>query len=97
MEAEVGSYRKSDPETSRDAANSINVTPLQSTVVNELAKVAPGGLTTFELASITGIHLVTISPRLDLSTAGSCSGYRHTSEEPSNYQEFHCLGSGAER
>lgn len=55
--------RRRDPGTSHAAAASVDVTPLEMAVVGAL-KSNPSGLTSFEIADILRISLVTVSPRL---------------------------------
>lgn len=55
--------RRSDPATSRMAANSLSVTPLEAHVVGALLAY-PDGLITHEIADITRMALVTVSPRM---------------------------------
>jgi predicted transcriptional regulator len=57
--------RRTDPETSRDAALAIvcNVSELEARVLRELHR-ASGGLTSHELAARLHLSLVTVSPRL---------------------------------
>ena len=59
---EYARSRASDPHTSRQAAASINTTPLEQMVVDAIAEHGPK--TSFELADILGLSLVTVSPRL---------------------------------
>ena len=54
--------RRTDPPTSRAAANSVNVTDMEARVVGALK--AHGPLTTYEIADILRLSLVTVSPRL---------------------------------
>jgi len=54
--------RKSDPDTSREAAKGVNITMLESCVYGCLK--AHGSLTSFEIADILRLSLVTVSPRL---------------------------------
>lgn len=55
--------RARDPQTSKMAAASIDVTPLEAHVVGAL-KAYPDGLTTHEISDITRMSLVTVSPRM---------------------------------
>ncbi|MGH6793077.1 MAG: helix-turn-helix domain-containing protein [Methyloceanibacter sp.] len=57
--------RNTDPQTARDAADSITpiVTDLEAAVLAAL-KTAPRGLTLDELIDATGLEKVTVSPRL---------------------------------
>jgi DNA-binding CsgD family transcriptional regulator len=54
--------RRNDPGTSKDAARSINTTPLEAAVYGCLK--AHGPKTSFEIADILRLSLVTVSPRL---------------------------------
>lgn len=63
MTTEGGAARGSDPQTSQDAAESINAATLFATVVDELRE-ARIGLTTHEIAHRTGISWGTITPRM---------------------------------
>ena len=54
--------RRSDPETSKDAAKSVNTTALEAAVYGCLK--AHGPRTSFEIADILRLSLVTVSPRL---------------------------------
>lgn len=60
---EFAHARRRDPGTSHDAAASVDVTPLEMAVVGAL-KSNPCGLTSFEIADILRLSLVTVSPRL---------------------------------
>lgn len=55
--------RRSDPPTSRAAAERVNVSDLQALVLNVL-RAHPAGLTSHEIAAATGRDLVSISPRM---------------------------------
>ena len=59
----VGAARRADPETSKEAAQSVTATALESLVMRWLHK-RPSGLTTHELAELTGLSLVSVSPRI---------------------------------
>lgn len=62
--------RKSDPGTSHDAAESVPSAALQAICLKAITA-APGGLTSEEIAAVTGLPLVTVSPRLrPLAEAG---------------------------
>jgi len=61
-----GGARQDDPDTSHDAAQSIRVTHLEDVVLRALCDAGKEGLTTFELVDVTGLSLVTVSPRLRL-------------------------------
>ena len=54
--------RRSDPETSKEAARSVNTTMLEACVYGALK--AHGPMTSFEVADILRLSLVTVSPRL---------------------------------
>jgi len=53
--------RRSDPETSKEAARSVNTTMLEACVYGALK--AHGPMTSFEVADILRLSLVTVSPR----------------------------------
>lgn len=55
--------RKTDPDTSRAAARSVNANALEAGVVGAL-KSNPGGLTSFEIAQHLSLSHVSVSPRL---------------------------------
>ena len=55
--------RSSDPQTSFDAAETVKVSGLQADCLRAIRN-APLGLTSEELAAVTGHSLVTVSPRL---------------------------------
>jgi DNA-binding transcriptional regulator GbsR (MarR family) len=55
--------RNSDPETSHEAAASVNVTNLEAEVLAVL-RANPLGLTVDELTKATGLEKVTVSPRM---------------------------------
>lgn len=54
--------RRSDPETSKEAGRSVNTTMLEAAVYGCLK--AHGPKTSFEIADILRLSLVTVSPRL---------------------------------
>ena len=58
----IGSYRRNDPDTSKSAARSIEVTNLEYEVVIALAQ--RGDMTSHELAEYLNLSLVSVSPRL---------------------------------
>jgi predicted ArsR family transcriptional regulator len=58
-----GLARNTDPDTSWDAAETVDVTRLEELVVQALTK-NPTGLTTEELSSRMRLSLVTVSPRM---------------------------------
>ncbi|MFL6229319.1 MAG: helix-turn-helix domain-containing protein [Pyrinomonadaceae bacterium] len=58
-----GGARRSDPDTSRAAARSVDTQRVEQVVLDAL-KLAPAGLTTEELVDRTGLSLVTVSPRM---------------------------------
>jgi hypothetical protein len=62
MRIESGGYRWDDPQTSKDAAQSINVAKLERDYLTILAKF-PGGLTNQEIADNSEMHLNSVSPR----------------------------------
>ena len=55
--------RLTDPTTSHEAAKSVPVSALEATCLAAIRN-APMGLTSEELAHVTGCSLVTVSPRL---------------------------------
>lgn len=55
--------RRTDPETSKHAAETLNTAALERVVLEALRE-RPQGATSEELAEDTGLSLVTISPRL---------------------------------
>lgn len=61
---ELARHRRNDPDTSKAAAYSVDVPPLEKVVLDYLTKYRLGGATTHEIAEATGIDLVTISPRI---------------------------------
>jgi len=61
---EQGRARHTDPDTSREAAESVDATRLQSLVLGALKSAGPSGLTTEELSERLNLSLVTVSPRL---------------------------------
>jgi DNA-binding transcriptional ArsR family regulator len=60
---EHGRARCADPDTSKAAAKSITANALEAIVLCALQR-RPDGLTTHELADLTGLSLVSISPRM---------------------------------
>jgi hypothetical protein len=57
-------FRKTDPETSKEAAESVPVARLEK-IVYEAIKASPNGLTTDEIEkSLPGVKLNSISPRI---------------------------------
>jgi len=56
--------RRSDPETSHEAAESIRPTELEADVLSVLKGTGDNGATSHELAAIMHLDLVTVSPRL---------------------------------
>jgi len=58
----AGRARRADPPTSKAAARSVDANQLEQ-VVLEVLRSHPHGLTSHEVASITGLSLVTVSPR----------------------------------
>lgn len=74
--------RTRDPDTSREAAGSVQLTDLEATVAAALSSF-PSGATSFELADALGMSLVTVSPRLrPLAAKGTVrdSGRRHRAQ-----------------
>lgn len=63
MRNETALARTTDPLTAQDAAASVNVAQLEALCLSAIRKAADG-LTSEELAKITGLPLVTVSPRL---------------------------------
>lgn len=57
-----GAYRGPDPDTSVEAAYSVDATRLEALVVEALRR-HPGGLTSHEMADELQLSLVTVSPR----------------------------------
>jgi len=57
-----GAFRADDPDTSRAAAAGVNTAVLEQTVLDLLGRVGPS--TTHELADMSEIQLVSISPRI---------------------------------
>lgn len=55
--------RAHDPETAQAAAKSVPVNEMESAILAALRKY-PNGLTSYELADVTGLSLVTVSPRM---------------------------------
>jgi DNA-binding MarR family transcriptional regulator len=60
---EIGGYRTTDPETSKEAARSIDPSKLERKILDVLQG-RPGGLTTREMAANLGIDWGSITPRL---------------------------------
>lgn len=54
--------RSTDPQTSHDAAVTINMAALEQTVFDAIS--AAGGLTTHELSERLSLSLVSVSPRM---------------------------------
>lgn len=62
--------RRTDPETSHEAAATVDTSELEALVLDTLRR-HPNGLTSHRVAEITGESLVTISPRMKpLETKG---------------------------
>lgn len=59
----IGAYRWNDPDTSIDAAESIDATRLEGIVLATLAR-NPNGLTSEEIADDNSIRLASITPRM---------------------------------
>lgn len=55
--------RRTDPDTSHQAAASVDVTHREQQVLDALAA-HPGGLTTKEMADVTGVDRLSLSPRM---------------------------------
>jgi hypothetical protein len=58
-----GAARNTDPETSREAADSLKTSHLQEIILTVLGR-ARAGLTTHEIAAACGIGYQTITPRM---------------------------------
>lgn len=56
--------RNSDPDTSREAGLSIDVTRLEGIILDKLRRYAAPGATAYELAEALGMSLVSVSPRM---------------------------------
>lgn len=57
--------RHTDPATSHIAADSLgNVTSLEQLVLNQLKELKAPGATTFELAALLDLSVITVSPRM---------------------------------
>lgn len=59
----IGAYRWSDPDTSKEAAESVDVNRLEGIVLATLARY-PDGLTSEQIAVKNGIALGSITPRM---------------------------------
>ena len=59
----IGAYRWDDPDTSIEAAGSIDATRLEGIVLATLAR-HPAGLTSEEIADDNGIRIASITPRM---------------------------------
>ena len=57
-----GAFREEDPDTSKDAAGTVNAGDLEQIVLTLLERWGPS--TTHELADMSDIQLVSISPRI---------------------------------
>lgn len=55
--------RRTDPDTSHEAAATVDVTHREQQVLDALAG-APGGLTTKEMEPVTGVDRLSLSPRM---------------------------------
>lgn len=60
---DIGAYRWNDSDTSKDAAESVDVNRLEGIVMDTLAR-HPDGLTSEEIAVKNGIALGSITPRM---------------------------------
>jgi hypothetical protein len=58
-----GAARRRDPETSKAAARHVDTNQLEAIVLDALRS-HPRGLTSHQIASLTGLSLVTVSPRM---------------------------------
>jgi len=56
--------RNTDPQTSHDAAATVDLAPLQEAVVSVLDRRGVTGATTLEIANSTGLPRVSVSPRM---------------------------------
>ncbi len=56
-------FRRTDPATSRLAAQAVNAESVRQIIVAQLLKSGKDGLTSLDVADHTGIQRVTVSPR----------------------------------
>lgn len=56
--------RSADPSTSHAAATSVDATRLERVILDKLKTIKSPGATTYELAELLGLSLVTVSPRM---------------------------------
>src|SRR5579859_4550185 len=56
--------RATDPDTARAAAASIDVTRLEGLILDKLRRYSAPGATTFELAEVLGLEVISVSPRM---------------------------------
>lgn len=63
MNEKPGASRRIDPETSQDAAQSVDATWLENEVYKAIKRRGSQGATWYELYVLTGIALASISPR----------------------------------
>ena len=59
-----GTTRTSDPVTSFEAADSVDASALEAKCLEAIMQTGRVGMTSEELATFTGMPLVTVSPRL---------------------------------
>ena len=64
-------YRRDDPETSKDAAESVNATQLEAIVLSAILRSGERGMTSEEAAAAAGMELGSVTPRFSpLETKG---------------------------
>lgn len=56
--------RRTDPQTSRDAARSLDLNRLEAAVLSVLQRADAPGLTTFEIGQASGLDRDSVSPRM---------------------------------
>lgn len=64
MTERQGAARKSDPDTSREAADMLDASPLDLAVVAALRSFGPAGATAEQIAEQSGIDKQSVTPRL---------------------------------
>ena len=57
-------YRRDDPETSKDAAESVSATQLERIVLSAILRSGERGMTSEEAAVAVGMELGSVTPRL---------------------------------
>ncbi len=77
-EPERGAHRHEDPDTSVDAANSVDATALEAEVLVAFRSVDDCGLTSEEVAALRGMELGSVTPRFRPLEA---KGYIYRTEE----------------